>query len=145
MESNKHHGLVKKMYEYVVRELDVEKGLVETDIFEVNGNVPRMPEGFVPDLYYMYNNQVIIGEAKTEQDMEREHSLQQYNSYSNFLHKYSSLGYKCIFIISVPWQASISAARIIRKIFNYPNCNIEIVVFNEMGVYKRYEKNKVEQ
>lgn len=84
MESNKHHSLVKKMYDYVVEELDVEKRLVETDIFEVNGTVPRMSEGFVPDLYYNYNNQIIIGEAKTEQDMEREHSLQQYNSYSNF-------------------------------------------------------------
>lgn len=145
MESNKHHSLVKKMYDYVVEGLDVEKRLVETDIFEVNGAVPRMSEGFVPDLYYNYNNQIIIGEAKTEQDMEREHSLQQYNSYSNFLHKYSLLGYDCIFIISVPWQASVSASRIIRKIFNYPNCNIELVIFNEMGVYKKYEKNKIEQ
>lgn len=144
MESNKHHGLVKKMYDYVVNELDVEKSLVETDIFEVTGNVPRMPEGFVPDLYYKYKNDLIIGEAKTEPDIEREHSLQQYQSYSNYLIKYSEEGYRCRFIIAVPWDTTITASRIIRKIFDYPNGKVEIIIFNELGVYKKYEKNKVE-
>lgn len=144
MESNKHHGLVKKMYNYVVDELDIEKSLVETDIFEVIGNVSRMSEGFVPDLYYKYNNELIIGEAKTGQDFEREHSLQQYQSYSNYLNKYSEEGYQCRFIIAVPWDTSITASRIIRKMFGYPNNTVEIIVFNEMGVYKKYEKNKVE-
>lgn len=144
MESNKHHSLVKKMYDYVINELDVEKLLVETDIFEVIGNVPRMLEGFVPDLYYNYNGNIIIGEAKTEPDIEREHSLQQYQSYSKYLKRYSEEGYRCVFIIAVPWDATITASRIIKKTFDYPNNNVEIMIFNEMGVYKKYEKNKVE-
>ena len=132
------------MYDYVIDELDVEKSLIETDIFEVSGNVTRMPEGFVPDLYYKYNGKLIIGEAKTEPDIEREHSLQQYQSYSKYLKKHSEEGYGCVFIIAVPWDATITASRIIKKMFGYPNCDVKIIVFNEMGVYKKYEKNKVE-
>ena len=81
MESLKHHNLVKKMNEYIVNYENAEISLVESDIFEVNGKVTRMPEGFVPDLYYKYNGLLIIGEAKTDSDFEREHSLQQYISY----------------------------------------------------------------
>ena len=90
MESLKHHNLVKKMYEYIVNGENIVVSLIESDIFEVDGKVTRMPEGFIPDLYYKYNGLLIIGEAKTDKDFEREHSLQQYISYLKYLKKYSN-------------------------------------------------------
>ena len=42
-----------------------------------------MQEGYVPDLYYKYNDLIIIGEAKTENDLERVHSINQFESLYN--------------------------------------------------------------
>lgn len=139
MESNKHHSLVKIIYDYVIKNEKAEKSLIQSDIFEIGGNVTRMPEGFVPDFYYNYDNIIILGEAKTDQDLDREHSILQFNSYINYIRKYISLGYKCKFIIAVPWQASIAAARIMRKIIG--DEAIELIVLNESGVFRKYEKN----
>ena len=139
MESNKHHSLVKKIYDYVKDLEGVEASLIECDIFEITGNVTSMPEGFVPDLFYKFNNNLIIGEAKTDSDFEREHSFQQYKSYINYLKKYTDMGYRCIFIISIPWETSISASKLIKKLIGEQS--IKGVVINELGVYKEYEKN----
>lgn len=140
MESLKHHNLVKKMYEYIVNGENIVVSLIESDIFEVDGKVTRMPEGFIPDLYYKYNGLLIIGEAKTDKDFEREHSLQQYISYLKYLKKYSN-ECRCIFIIAVSWETTKTAFRIISKLA-IENDRIEIIFMNEMGVYKKYEKNK---
>ena len=45
-----------------------------------------------------------------------------------------------IFIIAVPWQATKTACRIINKLAS-DNNNLKIVVINEMGVYRSYEKD----
>lgn len=141
MESNKHHSLVKKIYDYVSSLDYIEKELIQSDIFEVSGNVTRMPEGYVPDLFYHHNNIVIIGEAKTDEDFEREHSFLQYKSYFNYLKEKGKQGNKCIFIIGVPWETTKAAIRIFNKLSD--QMTIKIVVVNELGVYKEYEKNNI--
>ncbi len=141
MESNKHHSLVKKIYKYVSTLDYVEDKLIESDIFEVNGNVTRTPEGFVPDLFYNHNNTFIIGEAKTDEDFEREHSLLQYKSYFNLLKEKSNNGYNCIFVIGVPWETTKAAIRLCNKYAE--NIRVKIVVINELGVYKEYEKDNI--
>ena len=139
MESNVHHNLVKKTNEFVSNQLNIKKSVIECDIFEISGNVSRMEEGYVPDLYYNYNELIIIGEAKTENDLERTHSLQQFESYIKHLDKYYKMRYKAVLIVAVPWQASISAYRILKRmIFDK---NIKLIIINELGVYKEYEKD----
>ena len=143
MESNKHHLLVKKIYNYV-KNLDfVEDKLIESDIYEINGTVTRMPEGFVPDLFYMHNNLLIIGEAKTDEDIEKEHSFRQYNSYFNYINNKSKKGINCIFVIAVPWESTKTALRIFKKYLEHTN--VKLVIINELGVYKEYEKNYIEK
>lgn len=141
MESKKHHSLVKIIYDYVIENEKVEKSLIQSDIFEIDGNVTRMPEGFVSDFYYKYGNMLIIGEAKTDNDLDREHSIMQFKSYVNYMKNYNSNGYDCVFIIAVPWEASIAASRIIKKIIGDENINL--IVLNESGVFKKYEKNYI--
>ena len=113
MESAVHHNLVKKIYNYVSTYPNIEKKLIESDIFEIKENVTRMLEGYIPDVYYNYNNITIIGEAKTENDLETAHSINQYISYLQHLKIHANNGSECVFIIAVPWQASISAYKII--------------------------------
>ncbi len=141
MESNKHHSLVKKIYEYVSSLDYIEDKLIESDIFEVNGNVTRTPEGYIPDLFYNHDKVFIIGEAKTDEDFEREHSLLQYKSYFSLIKEKSNMGYKCIFVIGVPWETTKAAIRLCNK--HAENTKVKIVVINELGVYKEYEKNNI--
>lgn len=112
--------------------------MVESDIYEIKGNVTRMPEGYVPDVYYNYKNIIIIGEAKSEKDLETSHSIEQYKSYIKYLNLHASNGKKCILIIATPWQASISAYKILKTLINK---KIKLIIVNEVGVYKEYEKN----
>ena len=77
MESKAHHLLVKIIIDYALNSLGVKYNLIESDIFEVTGNITRMKEGYIPDFYYDYDNLTIIGEAKRESDLDREHSLKQ--------------------------------------------------------------------
>lgn len=141
MESYTHNKLVKKIYNYIQTYKKVKKDLIECDIFEVKGKVTRMLEGFIPDVYYDYNNLTIIGEAKSENDLERIHSIKQYKSYIHHLQKKIDNGNEGILIIAVPWQASVSAYRIIKRLI-INNSKIKIIVMNEVGVYKEYEKGK---
>lgn len=141
MESNVHHNLVKKIYEYVSNQSNIKKSIIESDIFEIEGNVTRMQDGYVPDLYYKYSDLIIIGEAKTEKDLERIHSIKQFESYINHLENFEKIGYRSILIISVPWEASISAYRIVKRIIK--DKNIKLIIMNELGVYKKYEKNSI--
>lgn len=124
-------------------EENVENSLIQVDIFEIEGAVTKMPEGFVPDLYYKYNNLVIIGEAKTDKDLDREHSILQYKSYINYLRKCLKYGNECKIIIGVPWESSVAASRIIRRIIN--DEKIDLIIINESGVFRKYEKNSVKQ
>lgn len=141
MESNKHHSLVRKIYEYASSLNDIETKLIQSDIYEVMGNVTRTPEGYVPDLFYSHNNLLILGEAKTDEDLEREHSLLQYQSYFNYIREKSRKGFNCIFIMAVPWQATKAAIRICNKYSD--NTQLKIVIINELGVYREYEKNSI--
>lgn len=130
--------MVKKIYNYVCSFQCIENTLVESDIYEIKGNVTRMPEGYVPDVYYNYKNIIIIGEAKSEKDLETSHSIEQYKSYIKYLNLHASNGKKCILIIATPWQASISAYKILKTLINK---KIKLIIVNEVGVYKEYEKN----
>ncbi len=140
MESKAHHLLVKIIIDYALNSLGVKYNLIESDIFEVTGNITRMKEGYIPDFYYDYDNLTIIGEAKRESDLDREHSLKQYKSYISHLKYKASNGHKCVMIIATSWVASISAYKIFKKLLADEN-NIKLIVLNELGVYKEYEKN----
>lgn len=56
---------------------------------------------------------LIIGEAKTSNDIERLHSRLQYESY---IQKCSTFPGQAMFIIAVPWMDRAAAHNIIRKI-----------------------------
>ncbi len=143
MESLSHHNLVKEIYKYVIKQPNIYKELIESDIFEVAGTVTKMQEGYIPDLYYNHGDIVIIGEAKTEKDLNNLHSIRQLKAYVNHLSQYICTGYRATLIIAVPWEASITAYRMLKRIIG--DEKIVLIVINELGVYKAYEKNNIEK
>lgn len=133
MESKTHHDLVLKIDDYVKNIEFVVCNFIACDIFEYNNTPRKMPEGYFPDLFYEYKNNLIIGEAKTELDFDREHSINQYKSYLNYCDNYSG---NSIFILAVPWNIFVSAKRLLKRL-NNGNSKIIILIINDAGVIDR--------
>lgn len=81
-ESNKHKVLV----EYALRFIKDSVGedlsyFIETDINDGRPLPQLTMEGYRPDVFFEYNGVMFIGEAKTSDDILREHSINQYYSY----------------------------------------------------------------
>ncbi len=113
-ESGQHKKLVEIIAEYVEGRVGRDYiCFIETDLYD-NRPLPQLTEeGFRPDLFFEYNGLMIIGEAKTSNDVSRAHSLAQYASY---LKKCSLYTGKAEFIMAVPWMEQARANNIVKEI-----------------------------
>lgn len=136
-ESTQHIILVQKMYEWVCNNiLNCDSGCVLVDLPEVcrDAKPPKVVNEFKPDLYAheIGRDILIIGEAKTYDDLETRHSLFQYESYVMTCKLHSGKAY---IIMAVPWQLEARAKNIIRRIIKKHNAeNIELVVLKKLSV-----------
>jgi len=81
---------------------------------QLGGEKPPRIGGFVPDIYAVDAppSIVIVGEAKTEGDLETDHSRRQIVA---FLEHVSQQ--RCgVFILAVPWQAFASAKNLVARL-----------------------------
>ena len=85
---------------------------IQSDLGDGSILPPLTSEGFRPDVYFMFNGQLIIGEAKTENDVERLHSKSQYRSY---LRKCSLFDGDALFLVAVPWQCRATIKNILNN------------------------------
>jgi hypothetical protein len=81
-------------------------------------NCPRPPmlEGFVPDMLAetIPRTITVIGEAKSENDLESEHSFHQLLGYFRYL---SSMEHSAL-VISVPWPSAATARAVVKSARN---------------------------
>lgn len=113
-ESAQHQQLVKLIIDDVINDVDfAHTALIATDAVDGFSLPPLTIEGFRPDVYYLFGDRMIIGEAKTSNDIERLHSRSQYESY---IKKCSLFQGNATFILAVPWMDHATAHNIIRKI-----------------------------
>lgn len=113
-ESLQHQQLVQQIIKETINIVGIEnKSLIVTDAADERTSPPLTSEGFRPDVYYCYQNLLIIGEAKTSSDIERLHSLKQYESY---IKKSSLYPGKAILIVAVPWMDHATIHNILVKI-----------------------------
>lgn len=105
------------------------KKLVEQLVNKINGIVPKnsiimvdsdkspLPifvyGGVCPDVYCRSGDFMFIGEAKTLRDVERKHSIYQYEKYIETVEAFEGIGF---FILCVHWDAFLTAQRIIRRL-----------------------------
>lgn len=118
-ESADHRKLVELIIEYVSNQVGHDYVcFIESDISDEHSLPQLTDEGFRPDVFYEYNGLLIIGEAKTSDDIMREHSKQQYASY---LKKCALYDGSAEFVISVPWLDQATANNILKKMrCDYP-------------------------
>lgn len=113
-ESLQHQQLVKLILNEVLSIVGQKnKSLIASDAIDGLALPPLTSDGFRPDVYYCFNNVLIIGEAKTSDDIERMHSRAQYESY---IRKCSLFLGKATFIVAVPWTEHATANNIVKKI-----------------------------
>lgn len=115
-ESVKHTALVQAIISYIGREHMHLTGLgVINDLSSpLHAEKPHRIDGFVPDVYAFDAplTTVIIGEAKTQDDLETDRSRRQIAAFLTFLSQQAT----GIFIIAVPWQVKRRATTIVQAL-----------------------------
>ena len=113
-ESAQHQKLVNMIVEHVETIVGQDKKcFISSDEADGMSLSPLTVEGFRPDVFYQYEDTLIIGEAKTSDDVGRHHSREQYDSY---LKKCALFGGKAYFIAAVYWGDKAQLHNILRKI-----------------------------
>lgn len=113
-ESAQHLQLVSLIIDEVVGIVgETNKCFIMSDVADGYALSPLMKDGYRPDVYYQYQNRLIIGEAKTSNDVSRIHSKLQYESY---IKECSLFGGNAVFVVAVPWTEHATIHNIIKKL-----------------------------
>lgn len=113
-ETYKHQELVQLLKKEVSKLIPAGcQILIQQDTPDTLSLPPQTIDGFRPDIYYCFENLLIIGEAKTEGDVEKQHSRAQYEAY---LKECANFQGEAVLLIAVPWLESAAANNIIQKL-----------------------------
>lgn len=132
-ETEEHLVLVRRTVEYVRWRLRSHTAVaIFADLPSASraGKPPRVG-GFVPDVFASDVPRTIdvIGEAKTEGDLEQPHTIVQLTA---FLEHLRLLG--GILVLAVPWQARAGARRLLRTLVESQSAqSVETVVIDEVS------------
>lgn len=91
MESITHMTFVKKIADYVstIPE-DFTRNLLCVELPGEYNRCPQIIGSSIPDVFYNDSNYIILGEAKTDNDIDQEHTQRQLNDYINEARTYDA-------------------------------------------------------
>lgn len=113
-ESAQHQKLVRMIIDSIEEMVGNDQScFIESDIADGRPLPQLTQEGFRPDVIFQYNDRLIIGEAKTSNDVDTIHSKQQYESY---IRKCSLFQGNAMLIIAVLWTEYATIYNIINRI-----------------------------
>ena len=91
MESLTHMAFVKKIADYVSTiPGDFTRNLLCVELPGEYNRCPQIIGGSIPDVFYNDSNYIILGEAKTDNDIDQEHTQRQLNDYINEARTYDA-------------------------------------------------------
>ena len=129
-ESVQHMQLVERIVRYIAR---VHGPSGDVIVFHdlpgpLGCEKPPRISGFVPDVYAtnMPHSITLLGEAKTEDDLETYHSRQQIKAYLAFL----SQCHHGKFILAVPWQLAATAWNLVKASHTHGTRMPEVVILD---------------
>lgn len=130
MESQAHIDLVGIALQYIKTIIATEyQELIQCDS-SGNNSAVKVIGNYVPDIYYNFDGQLIIGEAKTINDFDRVHSQNQFEAYISECELFAG---ESIIVVSVPWQLVSTAKNYFRRIKSRDSVSTRIIVINEIG------------
>lgn len=130
-ESPQHLKLVEKIRDAVRQRDDVTSVLVSAEDHKENTTTFLTPEGFRPDVYYYDGKLLILGEAKTSNDLLSRHSDAQFNSYLNLLQTAAKNSLKAILYIGIPWEEFRWTKNHFKKI---KPASVDIIIVSDFGL-----------
>lgn len=95
---------------------------------------PRTAQNFIPDLYYKYQEHLIIGEAKTFSDVDSRHSKMQYEDYINEAFHFQG---KAIILFSIPLAAKGTIKNIVRRLVENYSGRIVVYFISDLGIVEK--------
>lgn len=91
MESLTHMSLVKKAADYVSTiPVDFTRNLLCVELPGEFNRCPPIIGGSIPDVFYNDSDYIILGEAKTDNDIDQDHTRRQLNDYINEVRTYDA-------------------------------------------------------
>lgn len=81
MESEAHKIFVRNAVDYIIRTFGLEENQMLIDLGDPSIAPPSVIDGFRADIYVHSPNYIIIGEAKTDNDINNKHTIAQISSY----------------------------------------------------------------
>ena len=127
-ESSIHNSYVQKIYQYAKKLIPEDQVcFLKADLFDCQK--PSLTyDSFIPDVSFIHDNLIIIGEAKTYDDFKTAHSRQQYEAYFKELASFDGIGF---FIVCVPWQLIATANNHFTLLRNKFRCKARIVILSD--------------
>ena len=113
-----------------------DKWLIQIDSPDSTNYPPKTAEGYRSDVYFQFENLLVIGEAKTSNDVENKRSRAQYASY---LKECSRFHGQAFFIMVVPLLEQSSANNILKNLKKKFMVIIKLLSKDALKV--QYEKN----
>lgn len=130
-ESIEHQNFVKRIIEYVRR-------IVPSETYDkIYADLPEYTkpslayDSYIPDVLYSYQGMLVVGEAKTFDDYNREHSRKQYEAYIKECKKYPG---EAVVVVAVPWQLFITAKNHFVLLKRKYDVKAKIVIISENGL-----------
>lgn len=134
-ESSAHMDFVQKCGDYICDHI-VPSAYSSFVLYDTPDSIQKPPavEGGVhPDIYYNHAGLLVIGEAKTINDIDNLHSRKQYEYY--FKECEQHIG-NCFIVICSTWSVAPQLWKIVMHIKKNNNYKAQIIVIYELGVYK---------
>jgi len=133
-ESNNHIHLVDQLVYWIASTyLNGDKGYLLIDQPESAAcSKPPKINGYVPDVFTASGPhcQTIIGEAKTTNDVERPHSVEQIKAFL----RYCSIHENAVFVFAVPWSMSRYAKSLLKRLQQQTDASmVKIVVIEGLS------------
>lgn len=130
MESQAHIELVNIAAEYIKKIIPIEFRIFMCVDTAGNNGAVKVIGNYIPDIYYCYNNQLVIGEAKTLNDFDTPHSKKQFMAYMNELLAFQG---ESTLVVSVPWQIVFTAKNFFKRLCREMQVNVKVIILNEIS------------
>ena len=95
---------------------------------------PRTSLNFIPDLYYRLNDFLLIGEAKTFNDVDTKHSRAQYEDYFNDALRFEGTS---VLVFSIPLAAKGTIKNIMRRIVGNNSGKVTLFFITDLGIVEK--------
>ena len=129
-ESAEHIKLVYLLEKNVLKDnKNINSSLIFIDTPESRNNCPPTINGYKPDLYYQFEKFLIIGEAKTRNDLDNIHTRKQIETYILMCSNFEG---NSLFYLAVPWKDSNFAYNTVKKIMKDLGASIIFKVVDEI-------------